>query len=256
MISWFKNLKIRTKLVLSFGIIVLIGALVSAYNIISLMDISQKSLESNRIMLEAKAVENARLNLLRQELAGRTLILTSDSRYLDQYNAYSKEVDAALTEALQLAHGSTVVQQLQLVVQQKKDYDNAWQTAQMGRMDLFDKMQPMHNFLWSLAEASRDDMRKANEEAVKSAQTGSMIALVTMILSILIGAVAAAYLAGLITKPILQFRDVAEKVSMGDLDTTVKIDSKDEIGDMTAAFNRMVIAVRFLIAEAGSGGGN
>ena len=49
-----------------------------------------------------------------------------------------------------------------------------------------------------------------------------------------------------LTGPINRLRQVAEKVSMGDMDVAVDIKSKDEIGDLAESFNRMVVAVRFL----------
>lgn len=49
-----------------------------------------------------------------------------------------------------------------------------------------------------------------------------------------------------ITDPINQLRDVADKVSLGDMGVTVAKGPDDEIGDLSDSFERMVTAVRFL----------
>ena len=56
-----------------------------------------------------------------------------------------------------------------------------------------------------------------------------------------------------ITEPIGKLRDLADKVSLGDLNAEVTINSKDEIGDLANSFGRMVVAVRFLSAEEEQG---
>jgi signal transduction histidine kinase len=42
-----------------------------------------------------------------------------------------------------------------------------------------------------------------------------------------------------IVKPIITFRDSAKVIGQGNLDTKVKINSKDELGDLATAFNKM-----------------
>lgn len=59
------------------------------------------------------------------------------------------------------------------------------------------------------------------------------------------------YLSRGITRPLAALRDTAEKVSLGDMDVTVKVDSDDEIGDLAQSFERMVTAIRFLSADEG-----
>jgi len=49
-----------------------------------------------------------------------------------------------------------------------------------------------------------------------------------------------------ITKPVSELRDVADKISKGEMDVKIDIKSKDEIGDLAESFGRMVAAVRFL----------
>ncbi len=45
---------------------------------------------------------------------------------------------------------------------------------------------------------------------------------------------------GTISRPLLQLKNAADRVAQGDLDCRVEIDTKDELGALAAAFNRMV----------------
>ncbi len=50
--------------------------------------------------------------------------------------------------------------------------------------------------------------------------------------------------------PVGHLREVAENVSLGNLDMTVRRYSEDEIGDLADSFSRMVTAVKFFRSEA------
>ncbi len=52
-----------------------------------------------------------------------------------------------------------------------------------------------------------------------------------------------------IVKPITEVRDAAKRVSEGDLNTEIKIRSRDELGDLSAAFNQMTIDLKKSRAE-------
>ena len=103
-----------------------------------------------------------------------------------------------------------------------------------------------------VAFAPLDSLNALGSDLSASRQTvGSTI--MVMVLLVAAGALALAFfLSRSITVPISQLRDVAEKVSLGDLSIKVSVDSHDEISDLAAAFERMVTAVRVFAAEAQS----
>ncbi|MFZ5966881.1 MAG: methyl-accepting chemotaxis protein [Bacillota bacterium] len=77
------------------------------------------------------------------------------------------------------------------------------------------------------------------------------------LIGLLIGAVmisllAGFFLAGSFTRPILRLKNISEKVSKGDLTSTVAVNSEDEIGTLGQAFNEMVRNLRTLIQESGA----
>jgi methyl-accepting chemotaxis protein len=50
-----------------------------------------------------------------------------------------------------------------------------------------------------------------------------------------------------ITKPINQLTDVAERISLGELDAEIHVKSKDEIGELAGAIQRMADSIRLSI---------
>lgn len=79
-----------------------------------------------------------------------------------------------------------------------------------------------------------------------------LVVLILVVAAVVPGA--AFYLSRGITRPLAALRDTAEKVSLGDMDVTVKVESDDEIGDLAQSFERMVTAIRFLSADESDDG--
>lgn len=56
-------------------------------------------------------------------------------------------------------------------------------------------------------------------------------------------------LANSFTKPIIELREISQKVSRGDFTVTAKVNSKDEIGALGQAFNDMITNIKTLVNE-------
>ncbi len=76
-------------------------------------------------------------------------------------------------------------------------------------------------------------------EAYESVIQALKLTAVVMLASIFLAIAAGSYLSKRITKPIINLRDAAIKIGDGRLDTKIKIETRDEIGDLAKAFNRM-----------------
>jgi signal transduction histidine kinase len=59
------------------------------------------------------------------------------------------------------------------------------------------------------------------------------------IILIIFATIVSVYLARSVTKPITELRDVTDKISKGNLDIKAEIKSRDEIGQLASAFNKM-----------------
>ena len=63
--------------------------------------------------------------------------------------------------------------------------------------------------------------------------------IIFMGIAVLFAIIASLMLANYITKPIIYLTDLANKISMGEFDTVIKVKSNDEIGDLANSLERM-----------------
>ncbi len=78
------------------------------------------------------------------------------------------------------------------------------------------------------------------EEIIKSRDQIRLTSLIASLIVFVIGLFIGYLLARNISKPVLALRDAANKVGEGDLTQSVKSISRDEIGELSVAFNKMV----------------
>lgn len=67
------------------------------------------------------------------------------------------------------------------------------------------------------------------------AKVGVVLALSLLLLFVVVRA---------ITRPIAHLRDVADKISLGDLDARIEVDTKDEIGELGDSFRRLQVSLK------------
>lgn len=75
--------------------------------------------------------------------------------------------------------------------------------------------------------------------------------LIITILTILVVTAISFFFAASITKPLHRLRDVADRVSMGDMeDTEIDIANEDEIGDLAESFQRMIVSMKYYMSKS------
>ena len=87
---------------------------------------------------------------------------------------------------------------------------------------------------------------EAYEPIIKSL----VVSLLVMLFSFTFAIIAGIYLSKRITKPIVNLRNATKIISKGDLNAKIDIVSKNEIGELAANFNQMVVNISSLIANA------
>jgi HAMP domain-containing protein len=82
-------------------------------------------------------------------------------------------------------------------------------------------------------------------EATEGTSTQNTILYLTIIIAVIVIIVGYIFARSL-TNPIKNLKEVAEKVSKGDLDVEVNVKTKDELGDLAYSFKRLVRSVKIL----------
>jgi class 3 adenylate cyclase len=200
----------------------------------------------NRIMTAGKHWEAAGMGPSTETyLAGPDDLMRSDSReFLEDPEAYRRDAIAAGTppdvveRAIRLG-GTTLVQPVKtagLLAAQHGQTGTIAATDYMGNreMEAFAPLNiPDSDLHWAIL-ATRDDS-DAFARLGKFSQT-LVIAVTAMIFVVCL---ASMLLAQVMLRPVRRLQAGTQKISSGDYEVSIPVTSRDEIGDLTAAFNEM-----------------
>ncbi len=97
--------------------------------------------------------------------------------------------------------------------------------------------------------AGRDAAQTSQDDIARTSRRAAWLSIGVSLLGLLLGITMSYNLARAILTPVNHLKDVAENVSMGNLEVSVRRYSEDEIGDLADSFSRMVAAVKYFRLE-------
>jgi methyl-accepting chemotaxis protein len=256
-----KNWKLGMRMVVGFGIVILVTVFLGIFSYIRVSTIETKSKDvvdnevpSLLIMGEVQAnaqkiygvqllhvlsSDQAEMASLEREL--RTL-RQRNAELLDHYqkDLISNDTEAALIKKLMDARAEwTKGSEEVLVVSSKGTPEGNAQALKM----MYALRAVNERYLELIQEDIKfnkdlgDEEIKAMEKSVVSAHVGILICL---FLAIITASLIAFYITIGITRPIGLVVGMLEKVAEGDLTVSLKVDTKDEIGQMATALNQTI----------------
>lgn len=98
--------------------------------------------------------------------------------------------------------------------------------------------------------AGRDASEASEADIARTSQRAESLSLGISFAGLILGIGMSIMLLRAILRPVDHLREVAESVSLGNLDIAVRRYSNDEIGDLADSFSRMLTAVKFFQAES------
>ena len=260
-----KNLKIRTKLLVTFMIIIIMFCVTVVTSIDGLRENADKYSEfynieyriTNKVMgmrrglqiivkdlafitMESDEAKNeAHLSDMEKELAllqenGNWLFanFTADSSLLDSF-------EKNITQAVELQEA--------VIAMSKEDM------AQAQRM-LLDEYQPLVeeavNNLISISAVAEQSADANYASTVKMQERLVAIQVGLAVGALVITLILSTYLTGAITRPLRQLEKSAEKIVGGEFDIDVNYKSKDEMGRLADAFRNMTVILESVIMDA------
>ena len=294
----FNKMKIKTKILLSFLMIVLIGVAALGLTVSNTMRISNSAKEiaektsiSNRLM-EIQHAFSAK------SVAERDFLLTGDPAFLELREGLEAEVDEHLALAVEAAagHEHELLQELRTQLQDEESFHEVEELFNENKREEAILLYARINYGASYSEdfqpstlpashgeepngaaveASHGEESKVSVVAASPGEeyhdastldgddvisgilrdsdqrqrTSVITSVIAAVLAVAFALAAGLFLSRKITGPILQLRDIANKVSLGDLNFTNTVNAQDEIGELSDSFERMVTAIRFLVAE-------
>jgi methyl-accepting chemotaxis protein len=263
---------IRNKLIWGFcGVLALLAAvaLIGMYAVFSLRHSAQ---DATRIggRLNAVALEIQVHNLEAQRRVKSYLLEVKTlgpekarELYLDEADFEIAAIDSLASKAVSIAPTADGRGRFQKILDQSVLYKSALAaTVKAAEKDPASQETAASKLAYDkVAEQLHDDAEDgevAGREASQSSQididvTSNRSVKLTIgisLIGMLLGITMSYTLSRAILVPVEHLKDVAENVSLGNLDIAVRRYSDDEIGDLADSFSRMVIAVKFFRMEA------
>lgn len=255
--SWYRNMKIGTKLVSSFLIVALIAGVIGIMGVLNINKVQTNDtfLYENiteplgQLIFVAESFQRMRGNLKDFVLAETEAERLDLENRIKERNTEFETNMKLVEETLFTDTGKALVKE---IFTEKAKYD-ALAVQMMAEVRNGNKekaMEMLNGEMSSIRKIIEEDYRGVIDGKIENAVITSqnnqsttkasvfltfVIIGVGMFVSIALGV----YIAGSIKKPVYLMVDAAEKMANGDLDVHIDIHSTDEIGILASAFERM-----------------
>ncbi|MGG3889756.1 methyl-accepting chemotaxis protein [Metabacillus fastidiosus] len=245
--------------VVLFILIVMVGV---SYYEIDVVDDTYSSVINNEA---EKAVEFKELQVIakRETISLRGYLLLGNEQSLQDFEitrAEYKEKSEYLLEILEISQSIQMLKELNQIeneyaqfaeqvfeLKRQNDTDAVNALISSQGPDIINKFDEQLNKLSTFQD---DLLEKGSKDASEKVADTKVDILVLGILAVLIGIGIAIFIGRLISKPVIEIADAANKISNGDLTVdNIKVKNRDEIGDLANSFNQMAGNLRVLIEK-------
>jgi methyl-accepting chemotaxis protein len=263
---------IKNKLVGGFSAVLLLMGIVATIGVYSVLSLRTSALETARVgdRLDSISLEIQVHNLEAQRkisgyLAEFKQLGAEKARetYLDEAEFEINEIDSLAKRGVRIAPTEEKRAKFQLISEAAAGYSDALEAlvqgvekgvAGSGNAALITAYEAAAEHLSESAEdgemAGRDSSQQSQHNIERVSKRSVPVVIGVSLLGIMIAIVMSVLLSRSILLPVEHLKEVAENVSMGNLQMSVRRFSDDEIGDLADSFSRMVTAVRFFQSEA------
>ena len=267
--KWFNNLRIGNKLIICFLLVALIAGVVG---VIGIRDINKADEEYsalyNRYGVSLSYLTEITEAFQRTRVNTRDIIIeigTSDDR--QQYVDKIKEFDKQLADNMLLYEKTAVTDQEKQQSKELKAAIDSYNPVRdrMVSLAMANQEAPAHELMrgdgYTLAMEVDNILGEMVEQNIRSGDqlakelsgnsrntiiTMIAVVVVCMLLAIVLGIV----IARIISKPINQLAQVADKLALGDVDVNIDAAGKDEIGLLMNSFRAMIANIKLQAEDA------
>lgn len=259
-----KNLKVATKLIISFGVVIIMTIACSLVSVIGLKSVQGKvdhMIDTEIIsLLRVKDVE------IQVETIGRTVragVLEDDNNVETQYINEATAAAATMMEKLDLItytgadaridEFKSVCNEINTILPEVIAIVNDG-TVEEGLAAYNDKLSPKIDQCLSIGDDA-DTALTAACNGTRSATTSetnavTTVAIIVGIFALALGVGGIINLTNLITRPIAEIKNALNKISKGELDSQITYVSRDEFGEMADAMRATNDSLSKLIKDS------
>lgn len=259
-----KNLKVATKLIISFGVVIIMTIACSLVSIIGL-----KSVHGNvNLMIDTEIISLLRVKdvEIQVETIGRTVragVLEDDNNVETQYINEATAAAATMMEKLDLItytgadaridEFKSVCNEINTILPEMIAIVNDG-TVEEGLAAYNDKLSPKIGQCLSIGDDA-DTALTAACNGTRSATTSetnavTTVAIIVGIFALALGVGGIINLTNLITRPIAEIKNALNKIAKGELDSQITYVSRDEFGEMADAMRATNDSLSKLIKDS------
>ena len=179
-------------------------------------------------------------------LQEKNYIMRGDKKYQEQNDETMANIYLLLADMRMRFKDQVNIDQADKVLALGKEYKAAYD----GWIELRDKQLIEEEAMLSSARefaAELDDMRDGQKGKMEEAQASAITMAIGFVAgAVLLGIFVAFVIARGISKPVSNMAYIATEISTGDVDHTIELESKDEIGALAGAFRQLITYMKEL----------
>lgn len=208
-----------------------------------------------RTLVVQSTMQLALARLIDAESGARGYFITGQDTFLERYATAQVDVARSLDRAVELT-GSNPAQQGRIervrmaVAQRLAIMASAIEARRQGPFDLEqgrirlaegkEASDIVRREVQGVIETESTSLKTRRAEAAEATGLASNALMIALLVAAFAGVIASILIARSILAPILRLRDGVDRVAAGDLEHRISVGTKDEIGQLGAAFNTMV----------------
>lgn len=262
-----KNLKISTRLFVSYGVLIVLLCVVGVVSLLSLTRVgdSLSSFYNNEFQMvdqawtARRAVYATRAALYQSILeTDSTATLNALSTAKEEFNGVKKAVESVYslyqgdthnkdTINSLLSQAEPILEEVSALSQENRN-DEAYKLVNDSYRPLMDQVREI------LQVVSQNAAVNANTKVESSNRltvSSTILVIGVILVSIIAGAGLGLIIARGIRRPLKEIEGVARELSQGHLDVDLQYQSKDELGDLSDSVRRLVCDLRGIISDMG-----
>ncbi|MGA2508812.1 MAG: methyl-accepting chemotaxis protein [Candidatus Acidiferrales bacterium] len=260
---------IGKKLYWGFGTILAIMAVLLVINIISIARQYAARDAVRATLTDVQTIENVRYRMIENRLSLGNYLLSGDLRDEDKTNKGVSELDALLKSGEAKANDTNLRQALSQVEENEHGWAEDFAKQMIAKRHQVDSGDATVSDLqifylqrdpasWinkstTILDQASEAVRKAQDESNASSASATLMnaifTIVGTLFAVILGVGIAFYTAKTIKEPLYHLIDVAHRIGdTGDLDQTIDIHRKDEVGILADNFNKMISHLKEMAA--------
>jgi len=258
------KVKIGTRILLGFGLALLVSGLVSVISYRStteFVDLADWVTHTHRVL---ETIASVNSTMKDAETGQRGYLITGEDRYLEPYQVAVKVVDRQIEDLKELTADNRNQQRriasLESLVASKlaelKETIDLRKTkgfAAAEQVVLTDQgkksMDGIRQVLGDMADEEHDLLKQRDQQAKAKASYTTSVIVFGSLLAVVLVSIAGITIQRSITRPLKMFMQFVERIGQGDLTQQASVLSRDEIGTLAQSLNQMAQGLNSLASQ-------